>query len=265
MLIIGDSKKYFHKMLEQKRGTAMEAVKFLLTGDTSVLVEFGNAISTEINAKIRAFNIVLKKSGVQGITETVSTYRSLSVHYRPEIISYTDLIAHMQSLLENLDAIEIPPAKIIEIPVIYGGEYGPDIDFVAEHNKKTVQEVIQIHSSQEYLIYMLGFAPGFPYLGGMSKEIATPRLTSPRIKIPAGSVGIAGEQTGAYPFDSPGGWQLIGRTPLRLYDVNRATPILLSPGGYVKFSSITQEEYDHILTEVEAGSYQYRYYDKVEA
>ncbi len=242
----------------------MEAVKFLLTGDTSILVEFGNAISTEINAKIRAFDIVLKKSALEGLVETVATYRSLSVHYRPEILSHAKLVAHMQHLLQNLDSVAVPPAKVIELPVIYGGEYGPDIDFVANHNKKNIQEVIDIHTSQEYLIYMLGFAPGFPYLGGMSKEIATPRLTSPRLKIPAGSVGIAGEQTGAYPFDSPGGWQLIGRTPVRLYDMHRPSPILLSPGDYVKFTSVTQEEYDRILAEENAGSYTYTYYDKAE-
>ncbi len=243
----------------------MEAVKFLLTGDTSILVEFGNAISTEINAKIRAFDIVLKNSGVEGLVETVATYRSLIVHYKPECIRHEALVAHMQSLLDNLDSIDVPPAKVIEIPVIYGGEYGPDVDFVAKHNNKTVQEVIDIHTSQDYLIYMLGFAPGFPYLGGMSKEIATPRLTSPRLKIPAGSVGIAGEQTGAYPFDSPGGWQLIGRTPVKLYDVQRPKPILLSPGDYVKFTSIDQDAYHSIVQQVEDGSYEYIYSDKVEA
>ncbi len=243
----------------------MDAVKFLLTGDTSVVVEFGNAISTEINARIRAFKIALSQSGVQGIVETVSTYRSLSVHYRPEVIGHEELIAHMQNLLENLGNIDIPPAKVTEIPVIYGGEYGPDIDFVAEHNNKSVEDVIRIHTSQEYLIYMLGFAPGFPYLGGMSKEIATPRLTSPRVKIPAGSVGIAGEQTGAYPFDSPGGWQLIGRTPLRLYDAERPSPILLTPGDYVKFVSVSAEEYAQILADVNRGAYEYHYYHKAEA
>ncbi len=243
----------------------MDNVKFLLTGDTSILVEFGNAISTEINTKIRAFDIVLKKSGLEGLVETVATYRSLIVHYRPESIQHEALVAHMQNLLENLDSISVPAAKVIEIPVMYGKDYGPDIDFVASHNNKTVQEVIDIHTSQDYLIYMLGFAPGFPYLGGMSKEIATPRLTSPRIKIPAGSVGIAGEQTGAYPLDSPGGWQLIGRTPIKLYDAYRPSPILLSPGDYVKFTSINQEEYDTIVQQEEAGTYTYAYYDKVEA
>ena len=120
---------------------------------------------------------------------------------------------------------------------------GPDIENVAEHNHKTVEEVIKIHTSEEYLIYMIGFIAGFPYLGGMSKEIATPRLKSPRVKIEGGSVGIAGEQTGIYPVASPGGWQLIGRTPLKLYDADREKPVLLEAGQYIKFAAVTEEEY----------------------
>ncbi len=162
----------------------------------------------------------------------------------------------------SLDNIEIPPPTVIEIPVLYGGEMGPDIQNVAEHNGKTVEEVIQIHTSEEYLIYMIGFIAGFPYLGGMSKEIATPRLKSPRVKIDGGSVGIAGEQTGVYPVDSPGGWQLIGRTPLKLYDAEREKPVLLEAGQYIKFKSVTPEEYDAILKAVEDGSYRYVVYDK---
>ena len=215
----------------------MADVRFLLTGDTSVTVEFGNEISTEINAKIRAFNIALQQSKIPGIVETVPTYRSLAVHYDPEVI---------------LDSIRIPPSDVLEIPVLYGGEEGPDIEFVAEHNGKTVQEVIDIHTSTEYLIYMLGFTPGFTYLGGMSEEIATPRLKTPRVKIPAGSVGIAGAQTGVYPMDSPGGWQLIGRTPVRMYDPDRATPILPEAGQYIKFYAIDKAEYDRIAA-LEAG------------
>ena len=162
----------------------------------------------------------------------------------------------------SLYNIEIPPPTVIQIPVLYGGEMGPDIQNVAEHNGKTVEEVIQIHTSEEYLIYMIGFIAGFPYLGGMSKEIATPRLKSPRVKIDGGSVGIAGEQTGVYPVDSPGGWQLIGRTPLKLYDAEREKPVLLEAGQYIKFKSVTPEEYDAILKAVEDGSYRYVVYDK---
>ena len=198
----------------------------------------------------------------QGIVETVPTYRSLLVYYKPEIISFREISEKFEELMGSLDNIEIPPPTVIEIPVLYGGEMGPDIQNVAEHNGKTVEEVIQIHTSEEYLIYMIGFIAGFPYLGGMSKEIATPRLKSPRVKIDGGSVGIAGEQTGVYPVDSPGGWQLIGRTPLKLYDAEREKPVLLEAGQYIKFKSVTPEEYDAILKAVEDGSYRYVVYDK---
>ena len=183
----------------------MAEVKFLLSGDTSVTVEFGNEISPAINAQIRAFNIALEESRIPGITETVPTYRSLMVHYDPGIILYDDLVKELKGLMGQLSNIQIPPSDVLEIPVLYGGEAGPDLEFVAEHNKKTPEEVIKIHTSTEYLIYMLGFTPGFTYLGGMSEEIAAPRLKQPRVKIPAGSVGIAGSQTGAYVPTGPGG------------------------------------------------------------
>ena len=233
----------------------MAEVRFLLTGDTSLTVEFGNEISEEINAKIRAFNIALAQSNIPGIVETVPTYRSLMVHYDPGVILYNPLVKRMEKLLDQLDHIQIPPSDVLEIPVLYGGEEGPDLEFVAKHNNKTPEEVIKIHTSTEYLIYMLGFTPGLTYLGGMSDSIATPRLTTPRVKIPAGSVGIAGTQTGVYPIDSPGGWQLIGRTPVRMYDPDRETPILPEAGQYIKFYAIDKAEYDRIAAAEAAGTY----------
>lgn len=240
----------------------MSEVRYLVSGDCAVCVEFGNAISPDINKKIRAFKIAVEKSGIPGIVETVPTYRSLLVHYQPEVIGFKELTGEFEKLMGDLSSIPIPPPTVIEIPVLYGGEMGPDIENVAEHNGKTVDEVIRIHTSEEYLIYMLGFIAGFPYLGGMSKEIATPRLKSPRVKIDGGSVGIAGEQTGVYPVDSPGGWQLIGRTPLKLYDADREKPVLLEAGQYIKFRSVEKEEYDRIEKEVADGTYQYVIYDK---
>ena len=234
----------------------MADVRFLLTGDTSVCVEFGNEISEAINAKIRAYNIALQNSKIPGIVETVPTYRSLMIHYDPEVILCAPLMEELRGLLGKLDQIRIPPSEVIEIPVLYGGEeMGPDLAFVAEHAGKTQEEVIQIHTSTEYLIYMLGFTPGFTYLGGMDESIATPRLKQPRVKIPAGSVGIAGSQTGVYPIDSPGGWQLIGLTPVRMYDPDRAEPILPKDGEYIKFYSITKAEFDEIAAQEAAGTY----------
>lgn len=243
----------------------MDPARFLLTGDRSLTVEFGNAISPDINRRIRAFNIALQQSGIEGIIETVPTYRSIAVHYRPEVIRHRELTRRLSDLIDRLDSIELPPTYVLEVPVLYGGEMGPDIDFVAEHSGKSTEEVINIHSSQEYLIYMLGFTPGFTYLGGLDKAIATPRLTTPRVKIPGGSVGIAGEQTGVYPIDSPGGWQLIGRTPVKMYDPERAQPILPEAGAYIKFKPITEGEYERILKQAEEGEYECRRYPREEA
>ena len=154
-----------------------------------------------------------------------------------------------------MDKVEIPPSDVLEIPVLYGGEMGPDLAFVAQNAGISEEEVVKIHTSTEYLIYMLGFTPGFTYLGGMSDKIATPRLKQPRVKIPAGSVGIAGKQTGVYPVDSPGGWQLIGRTPVKMYDPDREVPILPQAGQYIKFKAVSQAEYDKIAEEVAKGTY----------
>lgn len=240
----------------------MSDVRYLVSGDCGISVEFGNEISPDINKKIRAFKIAIEKSGIEGIVETIPTYRSLLVQYKPEQIGFKELTKRFEGLMGSLGSIEIPPPSVIEIPVLYGGEMGPDIENVAEHNHKTVEEVIDIHTSKEYLIYMLGFIAGFPYLGGMSKEIATPRLKNPRVKIDGGSVGIAGEQTGIYPVDSPGGWQLIGRTPLKLYDSEREKPILLEAGQYIKFKAITEDEYRQIEKEAAGNTYQYVVYDR---
>ncbi|MBE6909835.1 MAG: 5-oxoprolinase subunit PxpB [Ruminococcaceae bacterium] len=243
----------------------MPDVRFLLTGDTSLSAEFGNEISESINAQIRAFTIALEKSGVPGIVELVPTYRSCMIHYDPGVISYRALTKRLEGLLGQLGSIKIPPSDVLEVPVLYGGEMGPDLAFVAEHAGISEQEVVDIHTSTEYLIYMLGFTPGFTYLGGMSDKIETPRLKQPRVKIPAGSVGIAGKQTGVYPIDSPGGWQLIGRTPVKMYDPNRETPILPKAGQYIKFRAIDQAEYDEIADLAEKGKYVCRTHPREEA
>lgn len=243
----------------------MANVRFLLTGDTSLSMEFGNEISEQINAEIRAFNILLEKKELPGIVETVPTYRSLMIHYDPGVVTFKALVSELEHMTGELEQVEIPPSDVLEIPVLYGGEMGPDLAFVAKHANKTEEEVIRIHSSVEYLIYMLGFTPGFTYLGGMSEEIETPRLETPRVLIPAGSVGIAGKQTGVYPIDSPGGWQLIGRTPVRMYDPDRETPILPRAGQYIRFRRIDQKEYDRIASEEAAGTYVCNRYPRKEA
>lgn len=240
----------------------MEKIRYLISGDSAVTVEFGNSIDPAVNRRIRAFKIALDQAAVEGIVETVPTYRSLMVVYDPERIGYEELTARFDEIMGNMGKIQIPPPVVIEVPVLYGGEMGPDLENVASHNGLTPDEVVDIHTSRDYLIYMLGFIAGFPYLGGMDDRIATPRLKSPRVKIEGGSVGIAGEQTGIYPVASPGGWQLIGRTPLRLYDADREKPVLLEAGQYIRFVSVNEAEYEAVEKQVEDGTYQYVTHEK---
>ena len=220
--------------------------RFRLAGDRGLLVEFGGTIDPEINRKVRQVFVSLEKRPIDGVTEVIPTYRSLLVFYDPFQISPEKLRAEISDRERKLDTLEIPLPETVEIPVAYGGEFGPDLEFVARHNNLTPKEVIQIHTSGNYLIYMLGFTPGFPFLGGLSKKLFTPRLENPRQLVPAGSVGIANNQTGVYPINSPGGWQLIGRTPLKLYDPLRSPPILLKAGNYLKFKRISDDMYVEI-------------------
>lgn len=236
--------------------------RYLTAGDRALTVEYGNEISEEISSKVRALMVALELNKIEGMIEIVPTYRSLMLHYDPLTIKYDDLVRKLKLLEGKLNDISLPEPEVIEIPTLYGGEYGPDIESVAQHNGITVEEVIKIHSSKEYLIYMLGFTPGFPYLGGMNEKIATPRLKVPRTKISRGSVGIAANQTGIYPIDSPGGWQLIGKTPLKLYEPNREVPILLKAGNYIKFIPISEDQYKTIEKDVNDGGYKYNTYIK---
>ena len=230
--------------------------RFLLAGDSALVVEFGDKVSPEINMKVNKLFLYLQKFPLKGITETVPTYRSLVIHYNPLELSLETLRSELQkTILESADTSPLRSRRII-VPVKYGGDYGPDIEDVAAYNKITPEDVIRIHSSINYLVYMIGFTPGFPYLGEVPKSIACPRLTTPRVKVPAGSVGIAGTQTGIYPLESPGGWRLIGRTPLRLFDEKSDPPSLMQAGDYVRFRSITETEYEHILKEIQVAKYQ---------
>jgi KipI family sensor histidine kinase inhibitor len=234
----------------------MHKVRILTAGDSSLLVEFGHEISPEINRKISSTVQLMKEQHIEGIVDVIPTYCSLLVNYDPLVIDYKD----MKKRLEALVKVDVKSGEgkktIVEIPVCYGGEYGPDIANIAEHAGLTEEEVIKIHSSKDYLIYMLGFLPGFTYLGGLDERIHTPRLASPRIKIRAGSVGIGGSQTGIYPLDSPGGWQLMGMTPVKTYDPNREVPILVEAGQYIRFIPVDEAEYLRIKELVDRGEYQ---------
>lgn len=223
----------------------MGAVRMLVAGEQGLIVEFGNAIDPAVNARVHRLARALAARGLEGVIETVPTYRSLLVLFDPLILPRERLDSEVEALLA-VPAVEEAPGvggNTVELPVLYGGEFGPDLTFIARHTGLSTEEVIAIHSSSSYLVYMLGFTPGFPYLGGMSSRLATPRLSSPRGKVPTGSVGIAGSQTGVYPVESPGGWRLIGRTPLRLFDLEAEQPFLLAPGDVVRFRPVDEEEY----------------------
>lgn len=245
---------------EERKGTGGERMtepKILLCGDCAVTVEFGNAINEEINSRIRDYIEILRKEKIQGVTDILPTFRSVLINYDPRFITYDQLKTRLEQLFTQKQSTTKQNKRIVEIPVCYGGEYGPDLAYVASHAGLTEEEVIRIHSSKEYLIYMLGFLPGFSYLGGLDERLFTPRLTKPRVKIKAGSVGIGGEQTGIYPLDSPGGWQLIGSTPIQVYDSERDPAILYEAGDYIRFVPIDEQEYKRIKELCEQQQYAY--------
>ena len=238
-------------------------LKFLPAGDKGLVVQFGDEISEAINDSVNKLMKLLIENDIDSIEEMIPTYRSLLVIYNPNLMRYSEIVMIIKGLLTESTSDLSNESIVYEIPTLYGGDVGIDLDFVAENAGMSKDEVINIHSSREYRIYMLGFSPGFPYLGGMDERIATPRLTKPRPKVSGGSVGIAGKQTGIYPVDSPGGWRFIGKTPIKLYDENRDDPILLKSGNYLKFVPISEEEYMNIEKEILRGSYKVKTYSKV--
>ncbi|MCW3786143.1 5-oxoprolinase subunit PxpB [Plebeiibacterium sediminum] len=217
------------------------------SGDSAFLLKFGNEISEDIHLRIRAYLILLSKKRIKGITEVVPSYCDILVHYNPLIINYPKLISKLKKVYLQTGDLKLPEPKTVRIPVVYGGEYGPDINEVSKHTGRDMEEIINLHTNNKYLVYMLGFTPGFCYLGGMNTKLATPRKDKPSEKIAPGSVGIAGSQTGIYPIESPGGWQIIGRTPLHLFDPSSDNPFLIEAGNYIEFYPITENEFNSYL------------------
>jgi KipI family sensor histidine kinase inhibitor len=213
-------------------------------GDNALLIEFGDIIGLEVNGKVIALNERLQNAKIPGVEELVPTYRSLLVRYNPSKTTYEQLVFHVKDIEKTLkESTKKVDSRNITIPVAYGREYGPDIAYVAQFHGLNEKQVVQLHSEREYRVYMIGFVAGFPYLGEVSDEIATPRLENPRLKVPAGSVGIAEKQTGIYPCEAPGGWRIIGRTPLKLFNPFQQPPALLKPGDSVKFRPISEKEF----------------------
>jgi inhibitor of KinA len=231
------------------------APRYLVAGEAALVVEFGDTIDPAINRRVRALLLAIERAGVDGVRDLVPTYRSLLVSYDPLRTTFDALRLRLSDLEARAADFPVPPPRVVEIPTAYGGPFGPDLPFVAGHHHLTEDEVVAIHAGTDYLVYMMGFSPGFTYLGGMSDQIATPRLTTPRTAIPAGSVGIAQQQTGIYPVESPGGWQLIGRTPVPLFDPSRTPPVLVEAGDFIRFVPVAAGEYAAIEREVRQGTW----------
>lgn len=219
--------------------------RFLPCGDSAVSVEFGRDIDRPINDRVQALFRGLQQVPFPGLVDLIPSYRSLLVQYDPTVISWEEiknrLGASCRVLEETARGGELP---IVEIPVCYGGDFGPDLLEVASRLGLSSEEVIAIHSEALYYIYMIGFTPGFPFLGGLDPRLFIPRKKIPRERVPAGSVGLADRQTGIYSLDSPGGWQLIGRTPIRLFDLNRPNPIYLQAGQRLRFKPLSVREFE---------------------
>ncbi|HWC45491.1 MAG TPA: 5-oxoprolinase subunit PxpB [Casimicrobiaceae bacterium] len=211
-------------------------------GDRALLIQLGSTIDDETHRRVRAISARLKSSKVPGLIEIVPAFASVAVHYDPARAPYVRFAEAVQAALANLGDESLPAPRTVEIPVRYGGEDGPDLAVVADAHGLSADDVVRLHSAATYRVYMLGFAPGFAYLGGLPESLATPRRAEPRTAVPAGSVGIGGSQTGIYPLTTPGGWQIVGRTSLTLFDPRRTPPTLLAIGDIVRFRVVAPDE-----------------------
>jgi len=221
-----------------------EFPRFRFCGDTGLSVELGDDIDIGINRKVHRLFHKLRLLNMSGIISMNPTYRSLFICYDPWLCSYQRLMMTVSEICKD-DSEDLQDETIIEIPVCYGDEFGPDLEELAAFHGMSADEVIQHHTMPDYQVFLIGFTPGFPYLGGLDAKLYTPRKKTPRQKVPAGSVGIADRQSGIYPIDSPGGWQIIGRTPIKIFDLGRYPIFLISAGNIVRFRAITKEQFEN--------------------
>jgi inhibitor of KinA len=220
------------------------------------VVEVGDEISVEVNTRVRALEFLLAHKAVPGVVETVPSFRSLLVYYDPLVVGYTALCETLAELAAQAEHAALPPSRRVELPCCYDdAELGMDLVAAAERLGLPPDELARLHAGAEYLVYFIGFTPGLPYLSGMPERIMLPRLETPRTKVPAGSVGIGGIQVCIYSVESPGGYWILGRTPLRLYDPDAPEPILLRPGDRVRFRAIDRREFDDIAAGVAARAF----------
>jgi inhibitor of KinA len=232
--------------------------RFLPAGDAAVSVELGDDISREASARVLTLERLLLEAHLPGLLDTVPTFRALLVQYDPLVLPWATLRARLEALVGRLADAPPPPGRRVELPCAYGGAHGPDLEEVARRLGLAPDEVIALHAGAEHYVYFVGFTPGLPYMAGQPERLTIPRLERPRVKTPPGSVGIGGAQTAIYSVESPGGFWLLGRTPLRLYDPTAEDPILLRAGDRVRFRPITAAEFDAIATAVAAGTYRPR-------
>lgn len=235
--------------LRRPRRISKELFRLAPLGDAAITVEFGDEINPHINARVATFAQTVADQGWEGIHDIVPTYRSVTIYF--DALHWS-----VSSLVNRLKRLPLPSSNGISsggtlhtIPVLYGGEWGPDLKDLATFAGLTPTETIRLHTSVRYRVYMLGFSPGFPYLGPVPERLAMARLSTPRTKVPVGSVGIADRQTGIYPSSTPGGWRLIGRTPIPLFRKTDSSPFLLKPGDLVQFKSISRDEFDRLRGE----------------
>jgi inhibitor of KinA len=227
----------------------------LPAGDLAVSVELGEEISAEVNTRVRALEYLLEQKAPPGIVETVPSYRSLLVYYDPAVVGYDALCAQLAAFAEQATTTSMPPARDVELPCCYDPELGLDLEAVARRLGLSVDELVRLHAGATYVVYFIGFTPGLPYMTGAPERLTIPRLDSPRTNVPEGSVGIGGVQCCVYSVESPGGFRILGRTPLRLYDPEAAQPILLKPGDRVHFRPVDRREFDEIAARVAARTF----------
>lgn len=220
--------------------------RIVAAGDSALMVEFEERIAPEVNARAIALAESIQAASIPGVRDVVPTYRSVAVYFDPLRTDYDALAARLERDAARTRSAAVEERPALDIPVCYGGDLGPDLAAVAAFAHLGQSDVVALHAAATYRVFMLGFVPGFAYLGVVDDRIAIPRHPAPRVRVPAGSVGIAGVQTGIYPADTPGGWQLVGRTPLAPFDPDRPEPFLLKPGDRVRFRPVDRAEYDRL-------------------
>jgi KipI family sensor histidine kinase inhibitor len=230
----------------------VQTTRFLPCGDSALTIEFGSTVDPDLNGKVLALDDILRAHPPAGLIETVPTYRSLTVQFDPTATDVDALIRFLRQETEGLEPRKTAGARW-RVPVVYGGEFGIDLEAVAEQHGLTPAQVIEIHSSAVYRVYMIGFLPGFAYLGGLDERIATSRRVHPRAKIPNGSIMIGGVQAGIAPMDMPSGWHLLGRTPVRSYAPERDPAFLLAAGDEIVFEPIDASRWDALEKAALAG------------